>query len=197
MKYILKPAITLFITAVITVGALSAVYNFTLEPVEMQKRRTQEAAMREVLPEASEYREKLVRKTGSISAVYEGIYNNTLAGYVVMLSPEGYSGKIDLLAGISVRTDRITGMRVIRHSETPGLGALAVRENFFRQFDNRKLVPLGVTRSSPGEHDIQAITSSTITTKAITNAVNEAIEWYLSIRGQIEDSRFYEWRETE
>ena len=187
LKYVLKPALTLFLTSAVVITALSVANNLTTEPIERQKRKTQEAAMREVLP-ASEYRELKVEKTGSIVAVYEGRQSETdgnqLAGYVIQLSPEGYSGNIDLLTGISVPDEKISGMRVLRHSETPGLGALAVKENFYQRYDNRDLIPLGVARSSPGENDIAAITSATITTRAITNAVNEAIEWYLTTARQ-------------
>ena len=178
MKYILKPAATLFITAVIIVAVLSVVYNLTLEPIEKQKRKMKEAAMLEVMPLVTEYRELQTELTGSITAIYEALYFSSLIGYVVELSPEGYSGKIDLIVGISVQFDKITAMRIIRHSETPGLGALAVKENFYRQFDGRDIIPLGVVKASPREHEIHVITSSTITTNAITNAVNEAIEWY-------------------
>jgi len=182
VKYILKPALTLFITAAITIAALSVVHSLTLVPIERQKQKTQEAAMREVLPEAAEYREIPVKKTGSITAVYEALNGGTRSGFVVLLSPKGYSGRIDLIAGISVPAEKITGIRVLRHSETPGLGALAVKGDFYRRYDGRELVPLTVVRTSPGKNEIQAITSATITTRAITNAVNEAIEWYRSIK---------------
>ena len=187
MNYILKPSITLFITAVVVIALLSFVYNLTLEPIESQKRRTQEAVMRQILPQAYEFLEIHVEKTGSIVAVYEGrfrgdgVNDGELAGYIVELSPKGYSGNIELMVGIS--GDRIAGMRVVRHSETPGLGALAVRPDFYRRFDSRPLIPLRVVRSSPGENEISAIASSTITTRAITNAVNEAIKWYLNAGG--------------
>jgi len=191
MKYILKPAATLFITAIITVAALSIVYNLTLEPIEKQKNRTQEAAMREVMPKATEYIKMETEKTGNIIDVYEGYYSSValdekiLIGYVVQLSPEGYSGNIDIIVGVSVADNKISGMRVLRHTETPGLGALAVKEDFYRRYEDRELMLLGVVRSSPGENEIQAITSATITTKAITNAVNEAIEWSLAMnRGE-------------
>ncbi|MCL2763925.1 MAG: RnfABCDGE type electron transport complex subunit G [Treponema sp.] len=192
MKSIIKPAVTLLITAVITVAALSLVYNLTLEPIEKQKRRTQETALRDVMPRASEYREISIDKEGSITAVFEcylDIDALNFIGYVVQLSPEGYSGKIDLMVGISSSDERITGMRVLRHTETPGLGALAVKEDFFRRYDGLKLVPLGVVRSNPGENEIQAITSATITTRAITKAVNEAIDWYHRNAKQMSDDR--------
>jgi electron transport complex protein RnfG len=83
-----------------------------------------------------------------------------------------------MMVGISKAEEKITGMRVVKHSETPGLGALAVNQSFYSQFDGRKLSPLRVVRTSPGENDIEAITAATITTRAVTNAVNLAIEWY-------------------
>jgi electron transport complex protein RnfG len=201
MKYIIKPAATLLITAVITVAALSIAYNFTLDPIERQKRRTQEAILREVLPKASEYREMQIEKTGNITAIFEGLYTSealldeVLIGYVVQLSPEGYSGKIDLMVGFSIGDERITGMRVLRHTETPGLGALATREDFYRRYDSLSLVPLRVVRNNPGENEIQAITSATITTRAITNAINEAIEWYNSVKIVPENTYAYSYYE--
>jgi len=178
MKYILKPALFLFITAVIVVAALSFVYTITEEPIERQKRRTREAAMMQVFPGASEYREIEIEKTGSIVAVYQCIIGSTMAGYIVQLSPKGFSGNIDMIVGISVLDEKINGIRIMRHTETPGLGALAVKEDFYKRYNSLGFYPLEVVRSNPGKNEIQAITSATITTKAITDAVNEAIEWY-------------------
>jgi len=179
MNYILRPAATLFITAVIVIALLSVVYTLTLDPIEKQKQKTQEAAMKEVLPGVSEFKPIPFDNTGGIIAVYRGVSNNTTAGFVVQVSREGYSGSIDLIVGISASSETITGMRVLRHSETPGLGALAVKKDFYSRYDNKALIPLGVVRTSPGENEIQAITSATITTRAVTRAVNEAIDWYL------------------
>ena len=179
MGYVVKPSLTLFITAMITIALLSVVHALTLEPIERQKQRTQEAAMREVLPQADTYTEIPAEIFGSITAVYEGVGGDgEKAGYVVALSPEGYSGKIDMMVGISSAGETVTGMRVLRHTETPGLGAMAVRESFYGKFDGRSLTPLTVVKSAPGENEIDAITSATITTRAITGAVNEAITWY-------------------
>jgi len=187
MKYVLKPALTLFITAVLVVAGLSYVYNLTLDPIERQKRKTQEAAMKEVFPGASQYKEMQTEKTGSIVSVYEALSDKILKGYVVQLSPKGYSGNIDLIVGISLSENKITGMRVMRHTETPGLGALAVKEDFYRRYNNLELAPLSVVRTNPGRNEIQAITSATITTRAITGAVNEAIEWCLANKPSIDE----------
>jgi len=183
MKYIVKPALTLFITAVIVVAALSVVYNFTYEPIERQKRKTRETVLKHVMPQASVYREIEVEKTGSITAVFEALAENELIGYAVQMSPEGYSGKIDFMVGFSIPYKHITGLRVMRHTETPGLGALVVNESFYKRYNYMPLSPLRVVKTNPGAGEIQALTSATITTNAITNAVNEAIEWYLAMEG--------------
>jgi electron transport complex protein RnfG len=198
MNYIIKPAVSLFVAAAITVAALSFVYNKTYDAIEKQKNKAQEEAMKELLPKANGFNEIEMEKTGSINAAYEGYYsaNNLekreIIGYILKLSPSGYSGEIDFLAGVSVEEKKITGIRILRHSETPGLGALAVKEAFYGQFAGHALSPLRVTKSSPGSDEIQAITSATITSRAITNAVNEAIEWCLANEKHSEENVLYE-----
>ncbi|WP_461247096.1 RnfABCDGE type electron transport complex subunit G [Treponema sp. R6D11] len=193
MNYIIKPAASLFIAAAITVAALSFVYNKTYEAIEKQKNKVQEEAMKELLPKASSFQEIQAEFTGSIKAVYEGYYetekldDRVMVGYIFKLSPAGYGGEIDFLAGVSILDEReITGIRILRHSETPGLGALAVKKDFYGQFSGRDLSPLRVSKSSPRRDEIQAITSATITSRAITNAVNEAVEWCLAAEIQPE-----------
>ena len=178
MKHVIKPALALFTIAAVATTLLSLVQDLTLAPIQNQRSRTQENAMRAVLPEAMEFREVAAQASGNISRVFEGFAEGRLIGNVVELSAPGYSGAINIIVGISVVRNEVTGMRVIRHSETPGLGALAARESFYRRFDGRQLVPLRVVTASPGEDDIEALTGATITTRAVTDAVNEAIEWY-------------------
>jgi electron transport complex protein RnfG len=188
MKYVVKPAVTLFVTAVIVIALLSVVHGLTATPIETQRYVTQRAAMLEVMPQASRFVEIDISelKSGNIVAAYEGLLYPGRVGYVIQLAPEGYSGKIDMLVGISTGEEKkITGMRVIRHTETPGLGALAVRPEFYRKFEDRRLVPLSVVRTSPDKDEIDAITSATITTRAITYAVNEAMLWYTEMEGRL------------
>jgi len=190
MNYIIKPAASLFVAAAITVAALSFVYNKTYELIEKQKYKAQEQAMKELLPKANGFKEIQAEFTGSIKAVYEGYYetdrldNRIMVGYILKLAPEGYSGEIEFLAGVSIEDKEITGIRILRHTETPGLGALAVKKDFYSQFSGRDLSPLKVSKTYPGRDEIQAITSATITSRAITNAVNEAIEWCLAAERQ-------------
>jgi len=135
--------------------------------------------MKAILPQADVFLEIPEKWSGGIVGVFEGIKSGQTIGYVVALSTEGYSGKISLLVGISSTDETIAGVRVLKHTETPGLGALAVKEEFYRKFDSRQLIPLTVVKAAPGEYEVDALTGATITSKAIIDAVNEAIEWYI------------------
>jgi Na+-translocating ferredoxin:NAD+ oxidoreductase subunit G len=201
MNYIIKPAASLFIAAAITVAALSFVYNKTYESIEKQKNKAQEKAMREIFMYGTyTFKEVPFSPTKSINAVYEvyslvSDFNPKKAGYILKLSTEGYSGPIEFIIGFGIGNSKeIKGIRILRQSETPGLGALSVKYDFYGQFSGKRISPLKVTKSSPNSDEIQAITSATITSRAITNAVNEAIEWYFSVEGQpkvIEDDEWW------
>lgn len=179
MKHIVKSALSLFLITASATALLGLVRSLTLEPIEIQRKKTQERTMTEVLPEASAFREITFEKSGSIARILEGARAGEVKGYVIELIPVGYAGPINMMVGISKTDNKITGMRVLKHSETPGLGALAVKEKFYSKFNGKELVPLKTVRTSSGDRgEIEAITASTITSRAVTNAVNEAIEWY-------------------
>ena len=178
MKKILKQALSLFLIAVIVTALVAFMRNRTLEPIEKQRAAVQDQMMRVLLKSADSFQQLDAEKTGSIVNIYEGLNNNQTLGYIVELAPSGYSGTINIMVGISKKEENISGMRILKLSETPGLGALALKEDFYKRFDNKKLVELKVTRSSPADDEIQAITSATITSRTVTNAVNEAITWY-------------------
>ena len=180
MKHVIKPACSLFLIAAITTALLSFVYRITLEPIENQHRLIRERTMRQILPQADSFRDLNVETDGdsSIIKIYEALRGGNVFGYILELDPVGYGGPINMMAGILREERRIAGVRILSHSETPGLGSSISRESFYRIFDRRSLVPLGVVRNNPGANDIQALTSATISSRAVTYAVNEAIDWF-------------------
>jgi electron transport complex protein RnfG len=200
MKHILKPALSLFIIAAVVTALLGIVHTLTLDPIDKKNKAAQEKAQKEVLPQAGDFRKIIPgegapsgassgasRGTGNIVSIFEGLSEGVTVGYVIELDPAGYSGKIRMMVGISKTDNKITGMRILRHTETPGLGARAVHEKFYRQYDGKQLVPLKIVKASPGNagaDEIEVITGSTITTRAITNAVNEAIQWYNGVNAE-------------
>ena len=178
MIHVIKLALKLFIIAAVTTALLVVTYMATLEPIANQNRLTQERLMRALLAQAVDFEEIPVEQTGSIVRVFEASNEDGAIGYIVELSPVGYAGRISMIVGISTEDNSLAGIRVLRHTETPGLGALIVTERFFSRYEGRELAPLRVVRSGAGGNEIDAITSATITTVAVTDAVNEAIKWY-------------------
>jgi len=79
---------------------------------------------------------------------------------------------------------KVTGVEILSHSETPGLGANAANESFTKEY-KQDITASGfsVVKDGTGGSDgkIDAITGATITSNAVTNAVNEAVNIYRSL----------------
>ncbi|MDD2365736.1 MAG: FMN-binding protein [Desulfuromonadaceae bacterium] len=104
------------------------------------------------------------------------------AAVIYLVQSKGYSGLITMLAGFDLSSSRITAVKILSQTETPGLGAKSKDPLFQNRFrDKASDVELEVTKAPPSkENQIQAITASTITSKAVTRGVNAAREHFIS-----------------
>ena len=97
-----------------------------------------------------------------------------IIGYVVVNSEKGYGGDISVMTGVDA-DGKVTGVNILSHGETAGLGANATNESFRDQF--KGLVNgITVSKDKAGENSIDALTGATITSRAVVRAVNAAIE---------------------
>ena len=94
-------------------------------------------------------------------------------GYVVLAEPKGYGGAISLVVGID-NDLTVTGIDITNQSETPGLGANCQNPEFMGQFKG-KTSGIAVVKGTASGNQIDAITSSTVTSKAVTKGVNDAL----------------------
>lgn len=112
-----------------------------------------------------------------LGTVYQALGgDNAMLGYVLeSTSTQGYGGNIVLYLG--VRADgTLNDISILEISETAGLGMLAP-EVLVPQFHDKKVESFVYTKSgASAENEIDAITSATITTKAVTNAVNGGLK---------------------
>ena len=107
--------------------------------------------------------------------VFEGTNGSDTVGYTIKTAPSGYGGPVELTIGIS-KDGKITGVNVGNNSETPGLGAKSTDPAFNGQYKGKAAKTLEVIKSgAPNESQIKAISGATITSKAVTGGVNEAI----------------------
>ena len=170
-------------------GLLAGVYALTKEPIDAASKAKNEAAIKEVLPEevAQIEAEKSIEVEG-VNYTYNLAYDekgNTV-GCAVNVAPIGFGGPILIKVGFKV--DPKTGhnvvwnTKVLSHAETPGLGAKCSDAAFADQFKGfdphaRKL---DVTKDGG---DIDAITASTITSRAFVNGVATAVNVLSAIAG--------------
>ena len=103
-------------------------------------------------------------------------------GYIFTTEASGYGGKLKVMTGIS-SDGTITGISFLSIDETPGLGMNAQKDSYKDQY--KQPVPengFTLVKGEAAEGEISAMTGATITSTAVTDAVNAAIEQYNTIK---------------
>jgi len=191
MREVVRLSIVLFIIAGVAALLLGLTNYVTADLIEEQIRMENQLAREGVMSEADEFQEVDADKvqeavnasgidnTESVEDVYEAVASGEIVGYTIKTTPSGYGGDISMLTGISVE-GVITGVRIISHEETPGLGAKITEESFYMQFNELPFEePVEVIKSGePQENQIAAITGATISSQAIVDGTNDAIAVY-------------------
>lgn len=182
MKEIVKLGIILFIITAVAAAGLGYVNGITKEPIAEQQRLANIAARTQVLPEAEDFEQMDIKSPENyliISEVFKGISGDSDIGYTIKTIPSGYGGEVEVMVGISIDGE-ITGVNIGNHNETPGLGAKASDDDFKGQYTGKNAdEEISVIKSgTPAENEIAAISGATITSKAVTRGVNEAIKYF-------------------
>ena len=168
---------------------LGLVNNVTAEPIAAANLAKTNNAIKAVVPEFDNVPSEdswNVEVDGKQYKVYPATYQGKVMGYAIEVLPTGFGGTIDMLVGFDAETGKIYNTSVISHSETPGLGAKITEtgEGSFRaQFDGMDPAATKFMVRKDGG-DIDAITASTITSRAFTSGVAEAYKVYLTIKGE-------------
>lgn len=183
-KDILIPTVTLFVICLIVSALLAGTNALTKEPIAANELKKSQEAMQSVCSEAVSFEGEKALEIEVYRALNE---SGEVIGYAIPVSAKGYGGDVSVMVGISNDGEgMVTGVEILSHDETPGLGANATSESFRNEY-KQEITDDGfsVTKDGSGGSDgkIDAITGATITSNAVTNAVNEAIEIYKSIEG--------------
>lgn len=191
MKNMFKDAVILFAITLISGLLLGLVYQVTAEPRREQQERKIREACQAVFAQAEQFEEidyavsetlsqQLAKNGVRIGTVYQAMdAAGSPLGYVIeTISGEGYGGNITLYAGIT-NDGILNGVSILSISETPGLGMRA-GEVLVPQFADKLAVDFTYTKTgSQSDSEIDAISGATITTKAVTNAVNGAVSVFV------------------
>lgn len=173
MKNILKLTVVLLLVCAIVAGVLGVVDSVTRDRIAEQQRLKTEAAYAAVL--ASDGYEELEFDRAAFPTVSSVNKCSNGAGYVVTSTFSGAQGRITMAVGVD-NDYKCTGISIISHSETSGLGANAastseIGVNFRAQFVGEG----GDIALAKAGGNIDALTGATITSKAVTNATANSI----------------------
>lgn len=201
MKKIVKDALILFAITLIAGVLLGLVYKITKDPIREQNEKTKLAAYNAVFTELDTYKE-IESLDDAQNAVEEAGYtavtvNEAVRAYdrggdflgliITVTDSEGYGGDIKFTLGIDAE-GTITGLEILDISETAGLGMKAKNTEFRDQFKGIKAERIEYTKSGKqADNEIDAISSATITTKAVTAGVNGALTAYKALGGAADE----------
>ena len=197
MNSLVKDALKLVIITVVAGLVLGAVYGITKKPIADQEAKAQMEAYKAVFPKASDFKDVDGFSEEAASKVIAS-YKNTVDGHesdVISSSVEsvdasgkalGYGGDIQLTVGIQ-SDGTVSGYSVLSISETAGLGMKAKDDpSWGKQFAGKKADAFSVVKDGSGSGDdakIDAISGATITSKAVTGAMNSCLAYFQSLEG--------------
>lgn len=161
---------------------LAFVYSATAKIIAQRQQADLEDSLKDLFPGADTFREVSDIKSSdpsvSIETQYEALRGSERTGAALRVSRASYGGPIKVLVGVGV-DGKITGVKILEHSDTPGLGANAESPFYFVDRD-RGITFYGQFTGKPVKDpfevkgDLAAITASTITSSAVSAAVKAA-----------------------
>ncbi len=191
-KNALRTAAIMLAFAFIGTLLLTTVFDVTRAPIEASEKAARLSLFKEILP-AENYDNDLLASQVTIAP--NALLGNRLpsianvakqqeqtAGVILeAIAHDGYSGDIKLL--IAIRADgSISGVRVLAHKETPGLGDYIdiAHGNWIKLFDNESLEKTAAekwqVKKDGGQYDYMV--GATITPRAVVKAVKQALQFY-------------------
>jgi len=172
---ILKVTINLTVICALAGIILSATWAMT-EPVKVAKEAAErEQALKALIPGTDNIKPvKDVVIAGKEGVIYEASSDGNVVGYIVADTAKGYSSFIKMLVAVSPDYN-VMGIDILGHGETPGLGDQVEAGWFKEQFKGKGMDNLVVVKGET-KTDIQAISGATISSRAVTKGVKDAVD---------------------
>ena len=167
--------------------ALAKVYDITKGPIAEQERLKTVNGLKAVLPAFNndidkDAKEVVIGKDKKGRDInikfYIGKMNETPVGTAFqVIAPDGYAGDIAILMGVNP-DGKVSGIEIISHKETPGLGSKIAQEGWKGQFKGKSLEdgPRFSVKKDGG--NIDQFSGATISPRAVVNAVKKGLDMY-------------------
>ena len=178
---IIKTAVALFLICAISAGIVAFVNDITDDTIEANNLAAANEAKSAVLTAAETF-EDVTLSDGTVGWVGKNAAGDTV-GYVFSTSASGYGGNVKVMTGFDTE-GTVTGVQILEIEETPGLGMRAKTVEFLSRFLNTTTELSVVKGEKSSDGKIEALTSATITSRAMVKAVNAARDCYNEVTGK-------------
>ena len=173
VMYILRLTVTLLLICAVVAAVLAGVNAITKDAIAANQEKKTQDAIAAVLPGVTGLeKQTLTGDTGIVSEVYR-----SGDSFAVKVLPGGFDGEITLMVGI--QNGALTGISVISHTETPGLGAVAAARNAKGEAFRSQFV--GQSGTLVIGDQVDAMSGATITSKAVVTGVNAALSYVANL----------------
>ena len=197
MNKIIKNTIILTIITLVSGVARGAVYEITKAPIANAQEEAKQEAYKQVFEDADSFDDlevdakeaaEAVKAAGvddgaEINEAVEAKQGGETIGYVITATdPNGYGGDIQVSVGIQ-NDGTVNGIAILSINETAGLGMKASEPEFYEQYSGKQTDHFYVSKDGGEGEQIDAISGATITTRAVTGAVNASLGYYQNVLG--------------
>ena len=173
LMHIVRLTVTLLAICAVVAAVLAGVNMITKDRIAAIQAQKTENAIKEVLPDSHGVQQlPLSGDTGIVQAVYTAD-----GSYAVQVAPGGFDGEVTMMVGIT--DGAVTGISVISHTETPGLGAVAAAQNAKGEAFRGQFVGQSGTLAIGDQ--IDAMSGATITSTAVVTGVNAALSYVANL----------------
>ena len=171
-KAILVPAAALLVICLVATALLALTNSVTKQKIADNAVQKENLSRSLVLPEAKEFSEPEALEGGITYCTGKDGADNV--GYVFTSGAKGYGGTVSVMVGVD-NEGVITGIEILSHDETPGLGANSTKPEFQEQFAGQPADGTVAVEKDGGS--IVALTGATITSRAVSEGVNAAAKF--------------------
>lgn len=191
MNKIIKNTLILTVITLVAGLGLGFVYEITKEPIAQAQEAAKKEAWQAVFPEAEldefeavdvdqKAADKVIKDL-EIKGSIDEVCTVGEDGYVITTTDsEGYGGDIKITVGITA-DGTVNGVSILSISETAGLGMKAKEPAFYEQYQGKQAEKFVVSKDGGDGEPIDALSGATITSRAVTGAVNAALSYYQNV----------------
>lgn len=181
----IKPSLVLVLICLVVSVALAQVHHVTLPLIEKMAAKTADEARAVVLPEAQSFS----AYTGTLEEGIIDFYKaDKGAGAAITAEASSYGGPITVMVGVDSQ-GAVTGVRVLSHSDTPGLGTKAQTPEYLSQYKGKtvaEVIPEGQglgTETIKKNGQVDAVTGATVSSDGVYHCVQRALAQFNGVGG--------------